>query len=124
MIAQQALHDAFYKLSDSLGYKTFTSRPPQETSYPFVTIEYTQEIGVAVKHGRMARLPMTASVWGLFNDRKAVSEIADNLIKSCENGLEGGFTLNRDDVSVSMMIDDSTNTKLYRAVMELSFKLS
>ncbi|MDM8212785.1 phage capsid protein [Enterococcus hirae] len=124
---QQTLFDELFKASLALGYATFDEKPSNNTKYPFVEFEYTQEVNLPVKAARIGNIPIVLSVWGDKRKRNQVAEMVENLFKSAVQGLETSnyiFTLNLGASSTTIQTDTSTNQKLYRGLLELEFNYS
>ncbi|MBU5370532.1 phage capsid protein [Enterococcus avium] len=122
---QQIVFDELFKLSLDLGYETYDDKPLSNAKYPFVEFEYAQQIESSIKLARKGIVPISFSVWGSQKKRNEVSTMAGSLFDAALKGFskEGYFfTLNRSVSSITIQTDTSTNTKLYRGLIELEFQ--
>ena len=46
---EQSIYDEIFKISKSLGFRTFDYIPPDETQYPFVQMEDTHTVHIPNK---------------------------------------------------------------------------
>lgn len=124
---EQAIFDAMYAISKELGYDTYLYRPIDEVGYPFVELSDTQTFHRGTKDYILGRVPLTINIWGDFKKRNEVTLMSANLmdkalqIRSVDNY---DFRLNINASNIRTMKDTTTNTPLWRIIMELEFKFS
>jgi len=122
---EQCVFDEMYRVSEGLGYVTYDYRPPDGAPYPFVEIAETQTINQANKSRIFGSVPVTINVWGLYKKRRQVSDMALALFDAALMITEIGpfaFSLGINACSTRMLKDNTTNTPLWRAIVELEFK--
>lgn len=122
----QAIYDELFKLCQKLGYKVFEDRPMKEVGYPFIDFEDTEVNPIPNKSNIKGNVNITINVWGLAKKRAEVSYIAEQIFNQA-NEINQAY-----DVPVSLRLmacqrriltDNSTNTTLKRAIVELEFSL-
>jgi len=124
---EQCIFDGMYKASIELGYATYDYRPPDEVPYPFVEISEAQTVNQANKSRIFGSVPITINVWGLHKKRRQVSDMALALFDAALKITEiepFAFSLNINACNTRMLRDNTTNTPLWRAVVELEFKFN
>lgn len=123
----QAVYDAMWKLSAIvLGYDTYDQLPDDEATYPFVDFGDTEVNPVANKTDIKGTIHITLNVWGLYDDRSQVSNMASNLFNEAVKLNEAygyAVALNIQSSNIRAMRDTSTNTKLRRFIVELDFRM-
>ena len=124
---EQCIFDEMYRRIGALGYDVYNYRPPEEVAYPFVELSETQITNQANKSQIFGTVPVTINIWGLYTKRKQVSDMAQALfhealrVRSIESF---DFRLNINASTTRMLKDSTTNTPLWRAIVELEFKFS
>lgn len=113
----QFIFDEMYKRSLLLKYPTYDYKPADETAYPFVEMENTSTEYSPNKSNIRGSVEIRMNVWGLATQRKKVSEMATELINSATT-LEG-WRLDFNQSYNRLLDDNTTNTPLKRAVLEL-----
>lgn len=123
----QAVYDAMWKLSATiLGYDTYDQLPDDNTDYPFVDFGDTEVNPVPNKTDIKGTIHITLNVWGLYDDRSRVSNMASNLFNEAVKLNEAygyAVALNIQNSNIRAMRDTSTNTKLRRFIVELDFRM-
>lgn len=122
----QAIYDELFKRCQKLGYTVFEDRPMKEVGYPFIDFEDTEVNPIPNKSNIKGNVNITINVWGLAKKRAEVSYIAEQIFNQA-NEINTAY-----DVPVSLrpmacqrriLTDNSTNTTLKRAIVELEFSL-
>lgn len=76
----QLLHDEMFRISSEMGFDTYTYLPPEDVAYPFVVMGETKVLPQATKSHLIGRLSSTVHIWGRVDDRKALSDMAGQLM--------------------------------------------
>lgn len=121
----QLLHDEMYRISDNLGYDTYTYLPPEDVAYPFVVMGETTVLPQATKSRMIGRLSSTVHVWGCVDDRKLLSDMAGQLMSSffaIKNIGGTQFFAEVNQSSIDSNRDNSTSEVLYHFIIETYFK--
>lgn len=113
----QFIFDEMYKRSLLLKYPTYDYKPADETAYPFVEMENTTTGYNQNKSSIRGSVDIRINVWGLAKQRKQVSEMATELINSATT--IDGWKVDFNQSSNVLMDDNTTNTLLKRAKLEL-----
>ena len=122
----QALYDELFRMIQGFA-KTYTVNPPEGVSMPFVQMGASQMVPIPNKTSFISSVYQVIDVWGLGADRKAVSDLASQVLEAAyklKSSPEGyRFNLDLDTASCEMMIDNSTNEDLWRARLSLKFSV-
>ena len=122
----QSIYDELFKRCQKLGYKVFEDRPMKEVDYPFVDFEDTEVNPIPNKSNIKGNVNITINVWGLAKKRAEVSYIAEQIFNEANeiNQAYGVPVALRPMASQRRILtDNSTNTTLKRAIVELEFSL-
>ena len=118
----QSLYDTLYRTLGELG-KVFDRYPDSDEPYPYIQLGMIQIIPRVTKSYWLGLADVTVDVWGGWEDRKKVSDIANQILVSSNrmDTLETGHDVSLEACSVEMMIDQSTATDLWRGHVLLEF---
>ena len=123
----QDLYDLMFAASTGKGYATYQHNPPASAAYPFVQIGFVQLVPMTTKSWLLGHLFVQADVWGSKIQRKAVSDMAHDLmaaftaIKTLSSGLK--IDAQYEGCTTEVMPDTSGNEDLWRARLSLEFTL-
>lgn len=123
----QQIYDAIYAKAVELGYKVYPYNPDASATYPFVVIGDTQLVPFATKTMLLGRVFIDISVWGLHSKRKTVSDMTNELYKTIRliKTTDSLFWSVDDNAStIRMITDTSTNTPLYRGLLQLEIQFN
>lgn len=121
----QDIYDEVYKLSQSLGYDTYPSKPMSSVPYPFVELGSTSIINEPNKSFINGTVVQEINVWGTERQRKEVSDMVNTLfLEFIKLRKSSNFAIrtNINDTNIQIMEDTSTNNKLYRGFLSLYVK--
>lgn len=122
----QAIYDELFKRCQKLGYKVYEDRPMKEVGYPFIDFEDTEVNPIPNKSNIKGNVNITINVWGLAKKRAEVSYIAEQIFNQAnEINTAYGVPVSLRPMASQRRIltDNSTNTTLKRAIVELEFSL-
>ena len=121
----QQIFDAFYVLSDSLGYDTFVTLPNSKAKYPFVVLGDVQISPIHTMSGMLGKVYLSVDVWGTQKERLEVSTICQTLfVKANYLQLDKlSAVLDANASSIRMLRDDSTQSTLWHGLLSLEFNL-
>ncbi len=123
----QQIYDAIYARVLDLGYKVYPYNPDAKTAYPFVVIGDTQLVPQATKTMLLGRVFIDISVWGLHSKRRTISDMTNDIYKAVRSIRKSdSLFLSLDDnaSTIRMMTDTSTNTPLYRGLLQLEIQFN
>lgn len=122
----QAIYDELFKRCQKLEYKVYEDRPMKEVGYPFIDFEDTEVNPIPNKSNIKGNVNITINVWGLAKKRAEVSYIAEQIFNQANEihaayGVPVAFRPMASQRRI--LTDNSTNTTLKRAIVELEFSL-
>lgn len=123
---EQSIYDEIFKISKSLGFRTFDYIPPDETQYPFVQIEDTHTVHIPNKTDIKGFVVLNVSVWGNRKQRKLISDMASQIYEKALRleHTDGYFwSLNIAASDIQLLDDTSTVEPLKRVRLTLEFNL-
>lgn len=121
----QQIFDAIYKASDGLGYRTYDFKPMNEVGYPFVELGNAQIVPLPTKTTILGRVVIQVNIWGLGTRRREVSDMTNRLYTAIRKIKHTDSLLWSVDVEASnieIRQDTTTNTPLYRGILDLEIK--
>lgn len=124
MTANLELFNRVFEFCQSrIGYDTYDMLPMQDVSYPFVTLDDTQNIPVNLKTDVTGKVNITVHIWGNDEMRLEVSEAIDKLLKLQEIESDNFKFKARFNEENSQLLNDTSvaNTKLIHGVVTLVF---
>lgn len=121
----QHIYDELFRLSaDALGYRTYSSMPPEGTTYPFVKIGEIVAYPYPVKGYHLGTLSAQIEVWAHGDNRIDASTMAGRLEQACKQigELDGAYySYNTTGSSSRILPDNSTTQRLWRAIITAEF---
>lgn len=123
---EQSIYDEIFKISKSLGFKTFDYLPPEDTQYPFIQFEDTQTVHIANKTDIKGFVTLNISIWGNRKQRKLISDMASQIYdKALQLKYTDGYFwgLNITASNIQLLDDTSTVEPLKRARLSLEFNM-
>lgn len=124
MTANLELFNRVFEFCQSrIGYDTYDMLPMQDVSYPFVTLDDTQNIPVNLKTDVTGKVNITVHIWGNDEMRLEVSEAIDKLLKLQEIESDNFKFKARFNEENSQLLNDTSvaNTELIHGVVTLVF---
>lgn len=124
MIANLELFNRVFEFCQSrIGYNTYDMLPMKDVSYPFVTLDDTQNIPVNLKTDVAGKVNITVHIWGNDEMRLEVSEAIDKLLKLQEIESDNFKFKARLNEENSQLLNDTSvaNTELIHGVVTLVF---
>lgn len=120
----QSIYDAIFSLLSSEGFTVFPFLPDLGTSYPFVVLGGVNVYPKPLKNGATGRVAMPLHFWFSIENRKLVSDSVARTRELLTTMIQAdNFQYFLEGVATSMiLIDDSTDEKLYHGILEVSFK--
>lgn len=123
----QSLYDTLFRLYQEHG-SVYASNPPQDEPYPFIHLGMIQIIPRVTKSHWMAIAEVTVDVWGDSTDRGKVSSLANQVVGSSHHlrTLESGHDVRLipQNSTIELMVDQSTASDLWRAIVRLQFEVN
>lgn len=123
----QSLYDTLFRMYQELG-SVHASNPPQDAPYPFINLGMIQIIPRVTKSHWMAIAEVTVDVWGDSTDRGKVSSLANQVVGSSHHlrTLESGHDVRLipQNSTIELMVDQSTDSDLWRAIVRLQFEVN
>lgn len=116
----QALYDGIFQKCLDLGYKTFDYLPPTNTKYPFIHLGEVTVIPIPTKNVWLGEATVTINVWGDGKDRKAITNIMDDLIKNLREVKH--FKIMPKEIYTRVLKDTTTSNVLWHGILELKYK--
>lgn len=123
---EQSIYDEIFKISKSLGFKTFDYLPPEDTQYPFIQFEDTQTVHIVNKTDIKGFVTLNISIWGNRKQRKLISDMASQIYdKALQLKYTDGYFwgLNITASNIQLLDDTSTVEPLKRARLSLEFNM-
>lgn len=118
---QQAIYDALFQVSLSLGYSTYPFLPAKDATYPFVYV------GEQFDNDRNTKTLVYGDVTTrlhLYHDYRKRSELTgmmDNLKHEIRKlRYADGFSLNIKRINAQTLLDTSTPDPLYHGIIEVA----
>ena len=124
MTANLELFNRVFEFCQSrIGYNTYDMLPMKDVSYPFVTLDDTQNIPVNLKTDVAGKVNITVHIWGNDEMRLEVSEAIDKLLKLQEIESDNFKFKARLNEENSQLLNDTSvaNTELIHGVVTLVF---
>lgn len=122
----QSIYDYLYRICIATGGKTYPINPPKDSPYPCIALGSIQIIPKATKSRLIGTAYAIIDVWGTQVERKNVSDIATEILEksgSMAHTYEGlQLSLDPNNSSIEIMLDNSTSEPLWRARISLTFK--
>ena len=120
----QMVFDELFRLSEGLGFDTYTFLPDLDAGYPFVEIGDTHLLPSPTKGLLYGRVTATVHVWHDVSNRKELSDIIGKLMQVFSTiHILGGLRFAMDRTSTSQIIkDNSTDEMLYHGILNLEFR--
>lgn len=119
----QEIFDEVFKICRQFTENVFDHRPATETAYPFVDIGATYTTHLPTKTAIKGTVTIDLNVWGLAQQRKAVSDIANQIFLSALALRETPNYFVSTSIQASTITtreDNTTNTRLWRGMLSLS----
>ena len=119
---EQDIFDAVFVIAKKHCDKVYDVRPMDDVGYPFVDFGYTQTLNQPTKTAIKGFVTLEVNVWGLFDQRKAISDIVNGIFLDAvkmRHTKDYAVSVDIQASNIRMLEDTSTNTRLKRAVLEL-----
>ena len=125
----QDLFNYFYHISQAKDYETYDYLPManEPVEYPFVVINYVQNVGGATKTELTGALHLTIDVWGSARQRITVEEMGTHFYKEAIGEIltdSYRYFGHAQDQSKTLTVDTSVeNTIFQRCTIELELQI-
>ena len=116
----QALYDGIFQKCLDLGYNTFDYLPPTTTKYTLIYLIEVSVIQKPTKNIWLGEATITINVWGDGKDRKAITNIMDDLIKNLREVEH--FKIVPKEIYMRVLKDNTTSNTLWHGILELKYK--
>lgn len=119
---EQVIYDNVFKISDVLGYDTFSYLPAEKVKYPFVFIGESFIEDRKTKSGLFGDITQVVHVYHSYKKRFDVTTMLNQIKRECY------LTKQMDNIhvrlrtgNIELMMDDTTEEALLHGILTLEF---
>lgn len=118
---QQAIYDAIFQTSLSLGFKTYPYLPAKDATYPFVYVGEQFDNDRYTKSVIYGDVIQRIHIYHDYRKRSELTGMMDNLkheIRKLKRA--DGFALNVKRINAQILLDTTTVDSLYHGIVEVN----
>lgn len=118
---QQAIYDAIFQTSLSLGYKTYPYLPAKDAAYPFVYVGEQFDNDRNTKSAIYGDVIQRIHIYHDYRKRSELTGMMDSLKREVRKLRRAdGFALNIKRINGQALIDTSATDPLYHGIVEVN----
>lgn len=122
---QQCIFDEVFKVSVSIGYRTFDYIPSSKAKYPFVVIGEQFDSDLINKTNVQGLVTQTIHVYHTHKKRRELTGMVNSIKEQCRKIKRAGpYSVTVRGVDGQTIIDNSTSETLLHGIIEIQFRFN